>query len=346
MSGQRTVKHAGAARDEGIVLVVVLVFVLLLTSAIATFLRRATVDAMISRHRDEAAEAESLARGGIRLGIALLLEDRLAELAVGFRSESLLDVWSRVAAVEVPVPEGSSLRLGISDAGSRLNLNSLMEDGAPRQNAELYLTALLEKVVEDMPGRAEEKQYEIPELARNLLDYMDEDETGLKGGQENDYYQEQKPPYKAANRPLLDLNELRMVQGFDGALVDALSDYATVHPYAKADGINPNTAPPHVLGLLFHGVGQDFELVDEDGVRGVLKAREAGEILCADEAQNPACSPLSGVIEGEIFPPPTFKTDVFTVAAEATVGQVRRRISAVVDRTDPEKPLLLSWQVQ
>jgi general secretion pathway protein K len=346
MSARRPALASGLARDEGIVLVVVLVFVLLLTSAIATFLRRATVDAMISRHRDEAAEAESLARGGVRLGIALLLEDRLTEQAVGFRSESLLDVWARAAAVQIPVPEGSNLRLAISDTGSRFNLNSLMEDGAPRKNAELYLNKLLEKVIEDMPGRTEEKQYEIPDLARNLLDYMDEDETGLKGGQENDYYQEQKPPYKAANRPLLDLNELRMVQGFDGALVDALSAYATVHPYAKADGINPNTAPPHVLGLIFHGVGQDFELVDEEGVRGVLKAREAGEILCADEAQNPACSPLSGVIEGEIFPPPTFKTDVFTVAAEATVGQVRRRISAVVDRSDPEKPLLLSWQVQ
>jgi hypothetical protein len=69
-------------------------------------------------------------------------------------------------------------------------------------------------------------------------------------------------------------------------------------------------------------------------------------VLCADEAQNPACSPLSSAVEGEIFPPPTFKTDVFTVVAEARVGQVRRSVEAVVDRSKPDSPLLLSWQVE
>lgn len=326
-------------------LLVVLVFVLLLTAAVATFLRRATVDAMIVRHRDEAAEAESLARGGVRLGIALLLEDRLVEEGAGFRAETLTDVWARAAAAEVPAPEGSSLRLEIEDASARLNLNSLLEDGEARESAELYLTALLEKVIDDMPERPKQEQYEPAELARNLLDYLDEDETGLRGGTENDYYQQQTPPYEAPNRPLLGVDELRLVQGFDGPLVDALSAYVTVYPYAKADGINPNTAPPHVLALLFHGVGQDFELVDEDGVRRVLKAREAGEVLCADEAQNPACSPLSQAVEGEIFPPPTFESDVFRVAAEARVGSVRRRVEAVVDRSKPDEPTILSWRV-
>lgn len=335
-----------ARRQQGFVLVVVLIFVLLLTGAIATFLRRATVDAMIARHRDEAAEAESLARGGVRLGITLLLEDRLSEIADGFRSETLLDVWSRAAAQDIPTPDGTTLRLRITDASSHLNLNALLDKGAPRKNAELFLTELLKKVIDDMPARRDQKRYAPEDLARNLLDYMDEDEVGMKGGRENDYYQQQKPPYEVPNRPLLGVNELRLVEGFDGPLVDALSEYVTVHPYAKADGINPNTAPPHVLGLLFHGVGQDFELANEDAVRKVLKAREGGEVLCADEAQNPACSPLSGAIEGEIFPPPTFKTDVFTVIAEARVGQVRRRVEAVVDRSKPDSPLLLSWQVE
>ncbi len=337
---------SGARGERGIVLVVVLVFVLLLTGAIATFLRRATVDAMIARHRDEAAEAESLARGGIRLAIALLLEDRLGEEADGFRSETLLDVWSRAGAVEVPAADDASLRLHIEDSSAHLNLNALLEKGAPRKNAELYLVELLKKVIDDMPGRPEQNRYDADELARNLLDYMDEDETGQKGGRENDYYQQQKLPYEAPNRPLLSLGELRLVQGFDGPLVEALSHYVTVYPYAKADGINPNTAPPHVLGILFHGVGTDFELANEEAVRRVLKARENGEVLCADEAQNPSCSPLSGAVEGEIFPPPTFKTDVFTVLAEARVGQVRRSVEAVVDRSKPDNPLLLSWQVE
>lgn len=338
---------ARRGRDQGVVLLVVLVFVLLLTGSIATFLRRATVDSMIARHRDQAAQAESLARGGVRVAITLLLEDRLREQAEGLRSDTLLDVWARAGRVDVPAPEGSSLRLRIEDTSARLDLNSLLDaDGAPLENAELYLSALLERVIEDMPGRREEKSYDPAELARNLLDYMDADETGLKGGREDDYYQEQKPPYTAPNRPLLGVAELRLVQGFDGPLVDALARYVTVYPYARADGINPNTAPPHVLALLFHGVGTNLELADEDTVRKVLKAREGGELLCADEAHNPACSPLSSVVDGEVFPPPTFKTEVFSVVAEARVGPVRRTVEAIVDRTKPDGPLLLSWQVE
>lgn len=325
---------------------VVLVFVLLLTSAIATFLRRATVDAMVARHRDEASEAESLARAGVQLGIVLLLEDRLLELASGFRSETLLDVWSRVGAAPIPGGEDADLWLRIQDSTARLNLNALIEDGAPRKNAEIYLPALLSRVIEDMPGRPEEKRYDVDELARNLLDYLDDDDVAQRGGHEDDYYQQQKPPYTAANRPLLSVSELRSVQGFDAALVDALSRYVTVHPYAKADGINPNTAPPHVLGILFHGVGTRLELTREESIRRVLKARESGEVLCAEGASGAACTPLAEVIEGEIFPPPTLKSDVFTVRADARVGQVRRGIEAVVDRSKPDAPLLLSWQVE
>jgi hypothetical protein len=33
--------------------------------------------------------------------------------------------------------------------------------------------------------------------------------------------------------------------------VDALRPYVTVYPYAGGGGINPNTAPPYVLALLF-----------------------------------------------------------------------------------------------
>jgi len=339
-------RPARTRREAGIVLVAVLIFVLLLTSAVATFLKRATMDAMVARHRDEAAEAEALARGGVRLGITLLLEDRLQEESTGFRSESLIDVWARAGESVVPSPEGTGLLLRIRDAGARLNLNALLEEGELRDNAELYLPVLLERVIEDMPGRPEDKRYEVDALARNLLDWIDSDEVGQRGGRENDYYARQEPAYEAANRPLLSVDELRLVEGFDGALVDALRHYVGVHPYVLADGVNPNTAPPHVLGILYHGVGQDFRLAEEDTVRRVLDAREEGELLCADEAQNPACSPLSEIVEGEVFPPPTFQSDVFFVEAEARIGSVRRTVEAVVDRSTPDEPLLLSWRVQ
>ena len=237
---------------RGIILITVLFFIALLVSGIATFLRRATLDGMIARNRDLAARSEALARGGVQLATALLLQDRLDEgVDPGFETRS--DIWARIGEVEIPVDDGGRLRVRIEDTGSRLNLNALLdEDGTAHSDAEIFLISLFEKVVGEMQVSDEEKNYDPAELARNLIDYIDADDVEQRGDAEDDYYQLQSPPYRAANRPLLSVDELGLVKGFDRALVDTIRPYATVYPYAGG-GINPNTAPSHVLAVLYHG---------------------------------------------------------------------------------------------
>jgi type II secretory pathway component PulK len=326
-------------------LVVALVFVLLLTASIVTFQRRAMLDWMIAHHRDAASEAEAAARGGVRLGITLLLEDRLEENVSGFKSETLDDVWARASGIDLPTQNGVQLRLKIEDAGARLNLNSLLDKGQPRKYSEAYLTAVLDQVIQDIPTRAGAHSYDSGKLARNLLEYISEGDVGIGGTPKDEPYQRRKPPGHAAKRPLLSVDELRLVEGFDGDLVQALRPYVTVYPYAKADGINPNTAPPHVLALLFHGVNNNLQLANENEVKAVLKARDQGDILCADSAKTPGCQSIAQLLPGEVFPPPTYSSDVFMIRAEAKVGEVRRSVEAVVDRSKPSKPLLLAWRV-
>jgi type II secretory pathway component PulK len=338
-------------REQGLVLVMVLVVGLLLTAGIATFMRSATVDSILVRHRDDAARADALARGGVRLAQVLLLEDRLEEARSGLSVESEADPWALVSGVEIPVSDdGASLRLRIQDAGAKLNLNALIADGKPigeGNKAELFLTAALQRVIDQMPGRKEDKRYDAGELARNLLDWMDADDVRIGGGAESDPYARRDPPVTPPNRPLLSLDEVRQVAGFDGRLVDELSHYATVYPYGKGGGINPNTAPPHVLGLLYHGVGADLRLVTPDEVGAILKARDNGDLICADDAANPACTRKIGeLVAGEIFPPPSFVSNVFHVVAEARVGEIRRTTDAWVDRSKPSQPLLLAWRVR
>ena len=82
-------------RRRGFVLVVVVFFTVLLFSGIATFLRRSTLDAAIVRNRDFTARAEALARGGVRLGIVLLQQDRLEEEADRSpKAETTSDLWA------------------------------------------------------------------------------------------------------------------------------------------------------------------------------------------------------------------------------------------------------------
>ena len=347
-----------APAQRGMVLIAVLFFIALLVSGVATFLRRATLDGMIARNRDLTARSEALARGGVQLATALLLQDRLDE-AESFPLDTRSDLWAKLAEVEIPVPDGGRLRLRIEDAGSRLNLNALFDpEGNAHDDAEPFLTALLEKVIEELKASGEAQDHDAAELARSLLDYVDANDFEEKGGgQEDDYYQLQSPPYRAANRPLLSIDELGLVEGFDRALVDAIRPYATVHPYGNDPdllggiGINPNTAPSHVLALLFHGMAPDRRLASEDDVRWILARRDEDKVFCPQSEGYGAleCELLSdetGAALAGIYPPPRYTANVFQVIAEASYDDVRRTIEAVIDRSQPTRPLVLSWRVR
>ena len=345
-------------RETGVVLLVVLFFALLLTSGVATFLRRSTVDAMISRNRDAAARAEALARGGIRLGGALLLEDRLREAAgASLPFDTELDPWAE--GLDLETPNGARLRVRVEDTGSRLNLNALFEveesgQVAAKETAEDFLMALLGKAIDEIPRPPGEKPYEVRELAGNLIDFVDSDEVRVQGGAEDAWYQSQTPPTRAANRPLFSVDELRLVEGFDAELVEALRPYVSVYPYAPGGcereevgcGINLNTAPPHVLGLLYYDDGVELRLAPEDVVRQVLELRQKGETICPPSQQEEACTPIGDIVTNAVFPPPTWSADLFVVTAEARVGEVRRTIEAVVDRSQGTDLRLLSWQTR
>jgi type II secretory pathway component PulK len=344
----------------GVVLLVVLFFALLLTSGVATFVRRSTVDALVARNRDAAGEADALIFGGMQLALTLLDEDRLEEAQGGTTaSDTRQDIWATLSGVPLVTPTGATLRLDIQDSGSRLNLNSLFEvdeTGAVKARDETlpFLESVLTKVIDDMPGQPAEKRYKPADLAENLIDFVDSDDITANGSSEDDVYQQMKPPYRAQNRPLLSIEELRLVAGFDAPLVDALRQYVTVYPFvpsacaqkAKGCGVNINTAPPHVLALLWFDDGVEKRLANEDEVRQILRVRADGGLLCGEGESVEGCTPIRDIVPNAIFPPPTFSTQVFVVEAEASVGDLHRTGVAVIDRTAPALPQVLSWRIR
>ncbi|MEN8184603.1 MAG: type II secretion system minor pseudopilin GspK [Myxococcota bacterium] len=335
--------------ERGIVLVMVLFFALLLVSSLATFLHRATVDTMGVRSRDAAQRAEALARGGVRLAIALLLEDRVLEGQLGFAAEGDQDVWAQVSGEEMELGDGATLTLSIADAGTRLNLNALFDEEGPLKETEIFLKELLQKVVDEMPVRPEEKNYDVDALVQNLIDWVDSDDVRQRGGLEDEYYQGQTPAYRAPNLGhLLSVEELRLVEGFDGQLVDALAPYVGIHPVAGGEGINPNTAETWVLALLFHGGAGEKALASADDVADLDDARGEG-LLCGDGGPLEHCLPIREVTEidpNTVFPAPTYQSDVFHVRALAQIGAIRRQLEVVVDRSDLLEPRLLAWQMR
>ena len=110
-------------------------------------------------------------------------------------------------------------------------------------------------------------------------------------------------------------------------------------------GINPNTAPPHVLGLLFSDDGADLRFADEEQVRQILEIRQEGGFVCGDDQSGEGCTPMREIVTNAIYPPPSYRSAIFTITAEARVGDVRRSIEAILDRESGAEPLLLSWRV-
>jgi len=338
-----------STRQQGVVLLVVLFFALLLTSSIATFTRRAVIDASVARNRDAAARAEALTRSGIRLGKSILVMDQIQEESTQQAIDSQQDAWSELSKIEIPGGRGATLKIRIEDSGMLFNLNSIFdyaEGGAAYAETEPFLDVFFKKVIDEMkipPG--EKELYRIHELRDALMDWVDADPIRLNGGLEDTYYQLQQPPYRAANGPLMSVDDLFLIEGFDRQFVTALQPYVTVEPFVGGGGVNLNTAPPHVLSLIYYNDGVVDRLAKEDVVKQILEIREKNQLICGESLSVQGCTPISGIVPNPIFPPPTYTASVFTIVASAEVGDVKRSIKAVVNRrVDP--PLMLSWQVR
>jgi type II secretory pathway component PulK len=324
-------------RKSGVVLAMVLILALLLSAAVITFTRRAVIDRMIVRNRENLASAEALARGGVQIGMAIVAGQTLGKLAklVGedlpdvLVGDSTEDISVRAGDYEIVTPGGGTLTLEIASAGSHLNLNSLTtrnkvsKEREAHPSAEEYLVEFLGSVINEMDVSAEEKFYDPRELAQNLLDYLDSDDERISGGDENSYYLDQSPPYRAANRPLMSVQELGLVEGFDTTLTEALKPYVTVYPFTGASGVDINTAPPHVLASASHGTDATRRLLGEDEIRQILRVREEGSLFCDKRERDPdRCRTLAEAnLEGSIFPPVKLPiiSRTFTVVSRARV---------------------------
>jgi len=381
--------------ERGVVLALVLVLALLMTASVVTFTRRAVIDTTIVKNRDDAAAAEALARGGVRAALAALGADGLLQAQAapasgrndlggqgGSRLGSGLpgappqpgaglanpteDPCSVLNGV-LPLPPDASLTVTCQDTGALLNLNAIGFDdlGNPDEEAEEFLKAFLEEVIDDLglpPGEAE--LYDARELAQNLLDYIDPNEDRIStGGHEDDYYRTQNPPYSAPNLPLLSVKEIGLVEGFDlndGALAKALENYLSVFPLSGAQGVNLNTAPPHLLrAAVYHGNSGRKRLADDEVVTALLEVRAEGKIFCTGEGAGRPIGPKDGpecvspfergkLLENETYPPISLPSSAaaFRVTSTAKVGQMERTIETVIDRGDLAKPRLLFWRVE
>lgn len=150
-----------------------------------------------------------------------------------------------------PVPIGVGLATAdpILDMQGRFNINNVApekRDATPAFTPNQWVfVRLLQTFEEPLVPESDAR-----ELTEAVIDWLDEGNKPTRfGGAEDDYYRDLDRPYRAANRLMQDVSELRLVKGMTEAIYTALLPHITALP-SKSLAVNVNTASNNVLRAL------------------------------------------------------------------------------------------------
>ena len=214
--------------------------------------------------------------------------------------------------------EGGGLQGRIHDEQGRFNLNNLVEGATENAAAVLQFRRLLRLLELD------------EQLVNALLDWLDPDiNARFPEGAEDDTYLGREPPYRAANRPLAHVSELRLVAGYDGEVVARLRPYVTALP--QTTRLNVNTAPALLLATLV----EDMGLVE---VESLVQARE--EEPFQDLQQFAAAPAFAG--RELTLDQLTLRSDYFRLQGQVAVGDSEIWLSSLLQRGQGHRVRLVS----
>ena len=224
--------------ERGIALLLTLLVLTLLVALILEF------DAEARReYRDAAAfrdnfKATVLARASVQAARGVLQQDFLKDKQAGQLFDALTDLWA-FPITNYAIGDGL-LNAKIEDERGKLNLNDLAVSGDP----------IIKKAKVGRVKRLFELVQINPDLVDAIVDWVDDNDVPEPAGAESIYYQTLRPSYRAANKPLQTLLELRLIKGMTPEIMAKLAKLVTVYPNEGQSKVNLNTADPLVIQSL------------------------------------------------------------------------------------------------
>lgn len=256
-------------------------------------------------------QAQALVQAGVDWTRAVLSDDRRLS-GVDHPGEP----WA-LRLPPMPV-EGGELAGFIEDQQGLFNLNNVVKGGKADPEQVACFQRLLS--VLGLP----------PGLAGTLVDWIDADgEPQPQGGAEDEIYLALQPPYLAANRPLSDVGELALVNGFDDGVRARLRPFVTALP--RNTTVNANTASPELLAAMIDGLGLD-------AARELARGRERAYF--ADRADFLRHLP-EGVQVG--IDDLSFGSNFFLAILQVTIGGAQARGMALLERPGAGWPVVI-WR--
>ena len=310
------VTRAGEKRQRGVALVTALLVVSLATVAAV---------AMVTRLQVDMRRTGNLLNGEQAYAYAIAAESWAHVILRRDQKESDFDSLEEDWATALPpiAVEGGFVNGHIVDLQGRFNINNLIEDDGEPTEAEAAVNAeelaYFERLLEVLDLEAA--------LAPALLDWLDADiNSRFPDGAEDDTYLLADTPYRAANRPMVSISELRLVKGFTPEVVAVLEPHVTALPEETV--ININTATPAVLRAL-------HQELDDSGVEELIADRgEDGYEDVDTFLEHTALAGLDLEIEVDIV------SDWFNVLTATSVGRGQAQLESLFWREENELQVL------
>lgn len=293
-------------QQRGVALISVLLVVALVTVIASGIMLRQQVSIRSTSNQLLVRQAWQMAQGGEVLAKAILRRDTL-QAQRQTPQDHLGEPWAQVfPAFEL---ETGQLRIRIEDAAGRFNLNSLVYQNQPNDQAHAQFRRLLMSLELD------------PSLADRLRDWQDEDQEAYGGdGAEDNHYLLQAPAYRTSGRALADASEVRLLLGMDEPQWRRLAPFVSALPAGTL--LNVNTASAPVLASLADGLSLE-------SMQALVLAR--GRTGFAELQQFLAQPALSGVnIESQGL---AVSSDYFQLFCEVQIGERRQVLSSQLQRS-------------
>ena len=294
-------RTTGLRQMDGVALVTALLVVALATVAAVAMATRLHVDLRRAGNLLHGEQAYAYALAAESWAQVILQRD-----ADDNEVDSLEDDW----AISIPpiAVEGGLVSGGIKDLQGRFNINNLVTENGEVDQANLtYYKQLLDRLKLDQT------------LAAALQDWLDRDiDVTFPGGGGDEDYLLANPPYRAANRRLADISELRLVQGYTPEVIDTLSMHVMAVP--QTTQININTATDQVL-LALHPDLEDSAIEDIIAQRD-KEAFETVDDFLAEDAFAGLALPVTLSVQSEWF----------LVLTDVVVGGGRARLQSLLQR--------------
>jgi len=297
-------------RERGIAAITAILIVAV--AATAATLMLAQQSAMLDQTMlvTSRAQADMYARAGLDWARGTLLEDARSSGAF----DSLGEAWAQ-PIVGLPI-ERAVVSGMITDEQGKFNLNNLVAANGAKslKDVEIFQQLLASQ---GLP----------PELADTVLDWIDGDDAASTAGAEDAYYLSLKRPYRAANRSMVQVEELYRVRGFDAATVAKLRPFVTALP--ERTSVNVNTASEALLDVVLP--------LPRETVALLVKQRVARPFVSTQALAQWA----KATIPEDLV---NVKSSYFSVLVRVSQDDVELATDALVSRPGQSGPPVIIWR--